>query len=441
MNNFINELHYLLTVYLVNSEFWYFYLMFFPLVLFIEFPLYIFIILSAFKVYWKEAFTKPYQLPFYPDVTCIITCYSEGYDIIRTIKSIVEQLYKGNIEILIMVDGAIRNKNTFDAAKMVQKQMTKVPKRYVKVIPKKIRGGHASSNNLGLRLAKGEFVILLDGDCSCDNDFVSSAVYNFIDKNVVGVSGNIRVRNSRKNVLTSLQAIEYMFGIQLARTGLSSLNILNNISGAFGFFRKDFLNRIGGWKNGSGEDLDLVVRIKGYFKRYPKMKMIHDHYATAHTDVPETWVDLFKQRLRWDGDLYYVYFRRYWKLLNPKFLGWRSLLGVLWYDIFFCMMVPVFTIIYSIYMLTFYTHVFFVSIMIVTYIYYLIWSLAIFLFYIILCSERKKNDLSFIVYIPLMPIYQFVMRLWTAVATVCEIFMHTHKDTTMGPWWVIKKTH
>jgi len=30
---------------------------------------------------------------------------------------------------------------------------------------------------------------------------------------------------------------------------------------------------------------------------------------------------------------------------------------------------------------------------------------------------------------------------WTAVAIIFEIVLHTHKDSSMAPWWVIRKTH
>ena len=441
MSNFLNELHYLLTVFLTNSEFWYFYVMFFPFVILIEFPLFIMIFISALKVFWKETFIKPYDAPYYPDVSCIITCYNEGVDIGKTIITLAEQLYKGRIEVILLIDGADINSHTVNISKKLVAQYKKVPKRYFRVIPKSTRGGAVSSSNFGLKLAKGKIIVKLDGDCSCDNDFISSLVGNFLDENVVGVSGNIRVRNFKKNILTHLQALEYMFGIQLSKTGLGKMGILNNISGACGIFSKDFLNRIGGWRNGTAEDLDLTLRIKGYFKRYPKKKMKHEHHATIHTDVPETWKTLFKQRLRWDGDLFYLYFRRYTRLLNFRIYGFKLIFGVLWYDIFFCMVVPFSVVFYTIYLFVFYKPVFGISIFIMTYFYYLIWAFAVFIFYVLLSSNRKKKDLKLIVFIPLMPIYQFIMRIWTAVAIIMEGVLKTHKDSSMAPWWVIKKTH
>lgn len=441
MTNFLIELHYLFSVSLQYASVWHFYFLFFPFVLVIELPLTMMIITGYLYVFFKETFLIIQQAPFYPNVTCIVACYSEGKDILITLNSLLEQLYRGNIEILIIVDGVGVNKETYDTALSFAEKHQKISNRYIRVIPKQIRGGRASSNNLGLKLANSDILLLFDGDCSFDNDLVASAVSNFKNKNVVAVSGNVRVRNAKKNLLTKLQTLEYMFGIQVARTGLGAMGTLNMVSGASGFFRKNFLNQIGGWKSGSGEDMDILIRIKAYFKRDPNLKIIHDHHAVAHTDVPENWKRLLKQRLRWDGDIAYMYFKRYWKLIRPAFLGWKNFLAIVWYDIFFCVMVPAFILINIIYLFYHYNLAFVFVILFIVYLYYLLVSSMLFLFYILFASERKLYDFSFFYILPIMPFYQFIMRTWTLFAIIFELVLSSHKDSSMAPWWVIRKTH
>ncbi|MCP4179224.1 MAG: glycosyltransferase family 2 protein [bacterium] len=419
--------------------------MLFPVVFLIEIPLYLLIIFSYLKLFCNEVFFSHEKVSFFhPTVTCILTCYSEGKDVVSTIKSIVEQLYSGNIEILVMVDGSDRNKETYYSALNYAKeyhQHNKGTSRYIKVVPKKQRGGRVSSNNLGLHLAKGEIIIVMDGDCSADNDLVVSAVSGFADPNIIGSSGNIKIRNSKKTLVTRLQAMEYMIGLQFSKTGLAGMGMLNNISGALGIFRKDFLKKIGGWKNGTAEDLDLTTRIKAYLKQYPKLKIIHSYQATIHTDGPESWKELFKQRLRWDGDISYLYFKRYSKLLTPKNIQWKNIFAIFWYDFFFCLCVPFLTIIYTVYLFFAFSLSFALTMFIVTYIYYFITTTVLFTIYILFVSDRRGKDFKFIMIIPLMPIYQYIMRIWTAVATILEFALSTHKDSSMAPWWVIKKTH
>ncbi len=441
MIEFLNEIYVFLISFFYNYEDIRVFLYFFPIVLLIEIPLYLLIIFAIFRVFWEDTFVRSAVYPFYPLVSCVVTCYNEGEAIARTIKSLTEQIYRGKIEILIVVDGAEINKKTLKVANEFSK-LNKIPaNRYLKIIPKKKRGGHASSENLGVKLAKGKYVIILDGDCSCDNDMVAAVMHHFSNKNIVGISGNIRVRNAKHNLITRLQAIEYILGLQLSRIGLGKIGMINNISGAFGVFRKDFVQKIGGWKNGSAEDLDLVMRIKAYSKRYPELKMIHEHQAVVHTDVPDTWKGLLKQRLRWEGDLYYVFFRRHKLTLLPRHLGWKVFFGVFWYNIFFCIIVPALTVLYTAYLFIFYSLGYVIFLFIITYLYYFIVSSVLYIFYLLLVSERKKYDLSFMYLLPVMPIYQFIGRVWTAVAIIFEIILKTHNDSSMAPWWVIRKTH
>ena len=217
--------------------------------------------------------------------------------------------------------------------------------------------------------------------------------------------------------------------------------MINNISGAFGTFQKDFIQKIGGWRNGTAEDLDLTMRIKAYSKRHPNLKMIHDHQAIVHTDVPDTWVGLLQQRLRWEGDLYYIFFRRHKKTLSPKHLGWKVFFGVFWYNIFFCILVPALTVVYIFYLLIYYSLGYVFFLFIITYFYYLIVSSVLYVLFLLLASERKKYDFTFIYLLPIMPVYQIVGRVWTSISIIIEIFLHTHKDSSMAPWWVIRKTH
>ena len=40
----------------------------------------------------------------------------------------------------------------------------------------------------------------------------------------------------------------------------------------------------------------------------------------------------------------------------------------------------------------------------------------------------------------LFPAFAFVTRLWNGVATLSEMFMKSHLDSSMAPWWVLRKT-
>ncbi|MGH8605841.1 MAG: glycosyltransferase family 2 protein, partial [Gammaproteobacteria bacterium] len=199
-------------------------LKFIPFALFLELPVQALVMIGVLRWAFYGRYQIPQDLPYFPRVSCIITCYSEGRDVQRTIRSLTNQLYPGQIELLAMVDGSLRNRATLKAALAMVAEVTRYRNRSLRVVPKTQRGGRVSSCNLGLTLATGEIVMALDGDTSFDNDMVPNAIAYFSDPNVVAVSGNLRVRNARKSLATRLQALEYMLSIHASRTGLSQFN-------------------------------------------------------------------------------------------------------------------------------------------------------------------------------------------------------------------------
>ena len=127
---------------------------------------------------------------------------------------------------------------------------------------------------------------------------VSHITKEFIDPNVPAVGGSLRVRNDKVSLVSRMQAMEYMISLQGAKTGLAEWNVINNISGAFGAFRTQFIRRIGGWDTHSAEDLDITLRIKQYMARHPGLLIPFAAHAMGHTDAPTTAKVLFMPEFR-----------------------------------------------------------------------------------------------------------------------------------------------
>ncbi|PHQ79904.1 MAG: hypothetical protein COB66_05930 [Coxiella sp. (in: Bacteria)] len=415
-------------------------LRYFSAVIVIEMPFYAIIMLGIIRHYFVQYHTAPKREPYYPKVSCVVVCYNEGDEIKATLISLMEQIYRGRIEILVAIDPA-GNDDTRRAAEDIKASYHHPYKEIkIQILEKLTRGGHASSMNLGLAMATGDIIISIDGDCSVDNDMVERIAEQFTDANVIGVSGTLRVRNLKDSIWTRFQSLEYMFGIQLGRIGMGQLNIMNNISGAFGAFRRKFLSKIGGWNNGTAEDLDLTFRIHSYFRRFKQLKMVSAPKAVLHTDAPNTLMELLKQRLRWDGDLFYIYCRRHWRSFSPRFLGWKGFIGILWYGLLFQIALPMLLLCYLTYAFYVYNLAMLLALLAIGYCYYLVVLCLFYIVHITLVSERRRVDLGLMPYLFLMPIYQLFMRLFTGYSVIYEIIMQSHKDTSMAPWHVIKKT-
>ncbi|PIE57271.1 MAG: N-acetylglucosaminyltransferase [Desulfobulbus propionicus] len=413
----------------------------FPVVVFFELPIYLLIWIGIVLYHLKRRNGhRNVSTPFSPTVSCIVSCYSEGEDVQKAIISLTEQIYPGSIEILAVIDGAYRNRETYDAAMSLRVKVEKRPNRMLRVIPKWQRGGRVSSLNAALTLATGSIVMALDGDTSFDNTMVRNAVSHFADPHVMAVAGNLRVRNFHKSLVTRLQAVEYMLSIHAAKIGLSEFNVVNNISGAFGVFRKSILHKIGGWDSGTAEDLDITMKIKSYFGMHPELKIVFEPYAMGHTDAPETLAGLLGQRLRWDGDLFYLYIRKRRLNFNRKVIGIRNLIISLWTGVFFQLVMPMVIIFSTIVMLVIYPFYLFLTIWLLVYLVYFSITAILFLTYLLLVSERKKQDIKLGIYLPLFPGFMFILRVWNGLAVLKEILFKSHLDSSMAPWWVLKRT-
>lgn len=417
-----------------------FLLKFIPFALFLEFPFYLLIIVGLVSYLFRTKHNGHVDNNYLPSVSCIVLCYAEENAVELTIRSLSEQIYGGPIEIIAIMDGAKQNLSTYNAARSMESYVKKHPNRKLRVVPKWHRGGRVSSMNLGLTLSQGDIVMAVDGDTSFDNDMVFEATRPFSNEDVVAVAGNLRVRNITESLVTRLQGIEYSIAIYLGKTALSEFNIVNNISGAFGIHRRSFLKKLGGWDAGTAEDLDLTIRIKGYFARHPNFKIVFAPKAIGHTDAPSTWRQFLDQRLRWDGDLLYLYLKKHKSRIGTRLLGWRNSLMIMWTGLFFQLVMPFMIVVYTVYLEITAPIETFTAVMVFIYLIYLMISLLMFSLFLLFLSERKWQDTKLLVFLPLFPLFSFLIRVWSAVASLKEIIENAHLDSSMAPWWTLKKT-
>lgn len=417
------------------------FLYYFPFVLFLEMPFYMFNIAYSIKGWLIMHKQKGLTVVYTPLVSIVVTAYNETYDeLMVTFRSLSEQVYEGVIEVLIIVDNAAENKETVALAQKIAKLFDNGLTRQFIVVNKMARGGHASSMNLGLRLARGDVMVMMDADTSIDNTTIAHAAKHFRNPHVIAVSGAVRVRNAFDSITTRMQAIEYMMSIQLARFGLTELGVINNISGAFGIFRTSFIRQIGGWLNGTAEDLDMTLRLHAYMSQYPWLKMIHEPYAVSWTESPVKFMQLMKQRVRWDGDLYYIYVTRHWRLFSTKLMSFKKLVFIIWYGLYFQLILPFIVLCYTALIIIKFPIQAILSMFVMLYFYYLTVTVTMFLLFLLLVSERVKDDSRFIGWTFFNPIYNMVMRFMAFFFIMNEIMFKGHEESSMAPWWVIKKT-
>lgn len=409
-----------------------------PMFILLELPYSILIALGVSR--WALNSNRPYnKLSHLPKISCVITCYSEGEDVIKTIRSLLHQDYEGVIEIMPAIDGSIQNNNTLVAAQSCLSESHLCPKRILKIIEKPVRGGRVSSLNSGLAIASGEVVFALDGDTSFDNDMVSQVAKHFANPNVKAVSGNLRVRNGGNSWVAKTQEFEYLLGITYGRLGLAEWNIINNISGAFGCFRKDLLDHIGGWSQGTAEDFDITTRIKNYFGQHPEYRIVFEPHAVGHTDAPDTLNVLYQQRLRWDGDLSFIYLRKHWQSFSPRILGWKNFVLYVMLGLVIQLALPFLIVAYHVWLFSTYSLATCLAVMLFIYLCYTGMTALSYAHYFFMVSREKIRDAKIILYIPIFPIYNLILRVLMIWFFANEMIFRTHRDSSMAPWWVLKR--
>ena len=255
---------------------------------------------------------------------------------------------------------------------------------------------------------------------------------------VSAVSGALLVRNAEESLVTRLQDLEYRLSLILAKIGLSEFNIINNVSGAFGIFRRTVLLAAGGWNTGTAEDLDLTLRLKHYTKRNHQ-RIAFEPQAIGFTDVPNTWIKFFKQRLRWDGDLIFLYLRKHWQTFRPRLIGWRNYLILVWGGLLFQLISPFVIAGYLAWLAFIYPLPQFLAIFFFIFFFYLVITSTNLVFYLIVGSRQPLKDIRFFIYIPVFTLFVCALRLWNVVTTLNELFRLSHQESAMAPWWVLKR--
>ena len=120
-------------------------------------------------------------------------------------------------------------------------------------------------------------------------------------------------------------------------------------------------------------------------------------------------------------------------------MGWGNFLFILWYGILFQIVMPFTIVFYTIFMAITQPLPFFLASMVLVYLFYFCLILVQFVLYLSVLSDRKWEDCSAFLVLPIYPLFLFIARLWSAVALLNQMFNKGHLDSAMAPWWVLKK--
>jgi len=299
---------------------------------------------------------------FTPPVSVLVPAYNEEGTVLIAVRSVLAFDYP-EFEVIIVDDGS--TDRTFE---VLQRELDLEPFGYyerrivecapvkgvyrsrkheqVKVIQKENQGTKADASNCGLNYARYRYVLALDGDTLYEPDALLNCMRLAASdpERVIGITGHISVASQPETtigaraedrelidatLLSNFQHLEYLRSFLNTRLGWSRLGFMMCVSGAFGLWRRDVLEEVGGWSTEfSCEDIELTFRVHEHMRRTRRpYKILSIPEMVARTEAPGRVSALVSQRARWQRvtlETFWCYRRM---ICNPRY-GFVGLVGV-----------------------------------------------------------------------------------------------------------------
>ncbi|MGI5368113.1 bifunctional polysaccharide deacetylase/glycosyltransferase family 2 protein [Streptomyces iakyrus] len=227
---------------------------------------------------WGPEVTRP--------VTVIVPAYNEKECIANTLDSLARSTHP--IEVIVVDDGS-----TDGTSEIAREAALALGMTDVRVIRQENAGKPAALNH-GVRSARHDIVVMMDGDTVFEPDTVRQLVQPFADPEVGAVAGNAKVGN-RTTVIGAWQHIEYVMGFNLDRRMYDLLRCMPTIPGAIGAFRREAVLQAGGMSEDTlAEDTDITIAL-----HRAGWRVVYQEHARAWTEAPGSFKQLWSQRYRW----------------------------------------------------------------------------------------------------------------------------------------------
>lgn len=296
--------------------------------------LFISVVVGSVKLYTqrrKEQMKNSLDRDYFIPVSIVIPAYNEEVTVAQTVRSLLALDYP-LYEIIVVDDGSSDQTSEvltmefglWDLNRPVRMQLPCQPVEYIrKTISEKVpitlvrkkNGGKADALNMGINISKYPYFICMDADSALQSDSLRQIVHPILENSrVVAVGGavcpsnGVAIKNGQvikysmpKNLLASMQVLEYDRSFLASRIFFDQFNGNIIISGAFGLFQKEMVIACGGYDTGTmGEDMELVVKLHVFCRNNMipyRIGYVPD--AVCWSQAPENLRDLMKQRRRW----------------------------------------------------------------------------------------------------------------------------------------------
>src|SRR5918997_4295863 len=291
-----------------------------------------------------------YASPFTPPVSIVLPAYNEEAGVVASVRSLLDLRYPRH-EVIVVNDGSTdgtidRLREAFDLVPVRHALRTRIPTARVRgafvsrrhpnlwVIDKE-NGGKADALNAGINASTHPYFCAIDADAVLEEDSLLRVILPVVDDPdlVAAAGGIVRVANGAviesgrlidfrlpSSHIARFQILEYFRAFLLGRLGFDSMNAVLIISGAFGLFKRELVETVGGYAHNTvGEDAELVARLQGYLRHRGepfRIKFIPD--PVCWTEAPSDVRTLSRQRRRWQRGLGETLWRHRGRIFDPR---------------------------------------------------------------------------------------------------------------------------
>lgn len=216
----------------------------------------------------------------YPFITALLVTYNEENYIEKSLLSLINQTYPSEKYEIVIIDG-MSTDGTLD-------KINSIAKRYetheIRILTneKKIL---ASGWNIGIRAAKGEYVVRIDAHAEAKDNFIEKSIETMLKiTDAVCVGGKlVTISSSNSNEVVS-KVLSSPFGV-----GNSSFRVSDKAGYAdtavYGLYRKQIFEEVGYFneKLVRNQDIELHWRIKEYGGKFYFNPEIESVYYARNT--------------------------------------------------------------------------------------------------------------------------------------------------------------
>jgi len=229
-----------------------------------------------------------------------------SWNVSQLLRNCIRSIYasKGDFNLEIIV---VDNNSSDDTTVVIKKEFPDVV-----LICNKTNLGFARANNQGFKIAKGEYIFILNPDTEIDKNCITFLLKALLSSPEIGMTGpkllykdgNIQYACARK--LPNLKSFLFNQSLRLNRLFRNNEKEYNRsvpgfvqaISGAAMFIKKDFLVSIGMFNDEyihCGEDLELCFRVINQNKKIlyvPDARVIHYEGKSSKQNYVRTGVNM-----------------------------------------------------------------------------------------------------------------------------------------------------